>query len=264
MGEIFSVFKMSQMYTLLQNQEREPFQRPKSINELKGQFAQKRKNTKVERTKVDQSKIAAVLARQNADKKKAFEEEQRKKKILLEKRMEADGGRYAKKIQANQKATVKIKVDRSGVDVNKEKAAPSSKRLREEYNSEKLTKDLKASSSSKSDRKRKSNGADSDRKGGSSQKKSRQDPKTKSRPPKPDAMALLRMQEMGIPTNSHTSDRISNSKSSSSDSSKSKSISSKKEYPPDPDYKTWKLDGKELRWYLENLKRVGKFKLKVE
>lgn len=139
-------------------------------------------------------------------------------------------------------------MDRSGVDVNKEKAAPSSKRLREEYNSEKLTKDLKASSSSKSDRKRKSNGADSDRKGGSSQKKSRQDPKTKSRPPKkPDAMALLHMQEMGIPTNSHTSDRISNSKSSSSDSSKTKSISSKKEYPPDPDYKTWKLDEKELR-----------------
>merc|ERR1711917_8826 len=100
--------KMSQMYTLLQNQEREPFQRPKSINELKGQFAQKRKNTKVERTKVDQPKLAAVLARQNADKKKAFEEEQRKKKILLEKRMEADGGRYAKKIQANQKATVKV------------------------------------------------------------------------------------------------------------------------------------------------------------
>ena len=107
---------------------------------------------------------------------------------------------------------------------------------------------MKASSSSKSDRKRKSNGADSDRKGGSSQKKSRQDPKTKSRPPKPDAMTLLRMQEMGIPTNSHTSDRISNSKSSSSDSSKSKSISSKKEYPPDPDYKTWKLDEKELRF----------------
>ena len=49
-----------------------------------------------------------MLARQNADKKKAFEEEQRKKKILLEKRMEADGGRYAKKIQANQKATVKV------------------------------------------------------------------------------------------------------------------------------------------------------------
>ena len=48
------------------------------------------------------------MARQNADKKKAFEEEQRKKKILLEKRMEADGGRYAKKIQANQKATVKV------------------------------------------------------------------------------------------------------------------------------------------------------------
>ena len=105
----------------------------------------------------------------------------------------------------------------------------------------------RAPSVSKSDRKRKSNGADSDRKGGSSQKKSRQDPKTNSRPPKPDAMALLRMQEMGIPTNSHTSDRISNSKSSSSDSSKSKSISSKKEYPPDPDYKTWKLDEKELR-----------------
>merc|ERR1712131_2566 len=264
--EIFIVFNMSQMYTLLQNQEREPFQRPKSINELKGQFAQKRKNTKVERTKVDQSKIAAVLARQNADKKKAFEEEQRKKKILLEKRMEADGGRYAKKIQANQKATVKIKVDRNGVDINKEKAAPSSKRLRDEYNSEKLTKDLKASSSSsKSDRKRKSNGADysSDRKGGSSQKKSRQDPKAKSRPPKPDAMTLLRMQDMGIPTNSNTSNRISNSKSSS-DSSKPKSLSSKKEYPPDPDYKTWKLDEKELRWYLENLKRVGKFRQKVE
>ena len=34
------------------NQEREPFQRPKSINELKGQFAQKRTNKKVERTKV--------------------------------------------------------------------------------------------------------------------------------------------------------------------------------------------------------------------
>ena len=140
-------------------------------------------------------------------------------------------------------------MDRNGVDINKEKAAPSSKRLRDEYNSEKLTKDLKASSSSsKSDRKRKSNGADysTDRKGGSSQKKSRQDPKAKSRPPKPDAMTLLRMQDMGIPTNSNTSNRISNSKSSS-DSSKSKSLSSKKEYPPDPDYKTWKLDEKELR-----------------
>jgi len=48
------------------------------------------------------------LARQNADKKKAFEEEQRKKKLLLEKRNEVDGGRYARKIQANQKATVKV------------------------------------------------------------------------------------------------------------------------------------------------------------
>lgn len=48
------------------------------------------------------------MARQNAEKKKAFEEEQRKKKVLLEKRNEADGGRYAKKIQANQKATVKV------------------------------------------------------------------------------------------------------------------------------------------------------------
>ena len=125
--------------------------------------------------------------------------------------------------------------------MNKEKAAPSSKRLRDEYNSEKLTKDLKASSSSsKSDRKRKSNGADSSDRKGSSQKK--------SRPSKPaSAMELLLMQEMGHPsTNSNTSNRISNSKSSS-DSSKSKSLSSKKEYPPDPDYKTWKLDEKELR-----------------
>ena len=58
--------------------------------------------------KVDPSKILALVDQAKKAKEKKAAEEQEAKKRLLQKRMEMDGGTAARRMLANQKATVKV------------------------------------------------------------------------------------------------------------------------------------------------------------
>merc|ERR1712176_1398849 len=173
----------------------------------------------------------------------------------MRKRYENDGGAHQRRILANQKATVKIKIDGGG-DRSKEKAAPTSKRLRDEFDADKMTRDLKAKKDKKEkdSRKRKSDSALPSSK---SSKSSKMAEKTKSRPkPKrPDALALLQQIETGGRSESPKMSKQEPSSSKMSKSSKSSSSysSSKSNRAPEPDpaYLTWGMDSQEKSWYLD-------------
>ena len=76
------------------------------------------KNKRLEKKRVDQSAINKILNAKVEKEKKAKEEAERKKQNLLKKRQEADGGAYARKILANQKATVKVSDNLKNLNFN--------------------------------------------------------------------------------------------------------------------------------------------------
>jgi len=264
---------MSNAIQLLQSQQaremQRGFNRPTSINDLKAQVKPKLKSSKLERPKVDPNAIRKRLENENAKKRDKIDTERKRKEELMRKRYENDGGAHQRRILANQKATVKIKIDGGG-DRSKEKAAPTSKRLRDEYDADKMTRDLKAKKDrkEKDSRKRKSDSALPSSK--SSKSKIVEKPKSRPKPKRPDALALLQQLETGGRSDSPkmskqeqpSSSKISKSSKSSSSYSSSSSKSSRAP-EPDPAYITWGMDSQEKSWYLDNLLKVEKYKEKV-
>jgi len=85
----------------------------KGFNRRASDFKPSLVNRKLERKAVDPVAIAKLLKDDKDKKKEKLENDRKKKEKLLEKRQEKDGGAYARRLLANQKATVKVRREKT-------------------------------------------------------------------------------------------------------------------------------------------------------